>query len=425
MKHSISISLAKRTRLSFIAMRLLGTPLWTLLSMLVYILYKQVGLNPLQITCIVALKPTSSLLSPYWSHAIYKRPHKLTANLLGANFLKYFFFLWLPWVDSVWLIIFAFGVYMTLSRGAIPAWTEIFQSNLPSEQREQLISYATTIDYLGTAIMSVLLGVILDFYPDQWRWLFGISALLGILSTTLLTLIHPHMSDSVQKPICLSGRSANKGLDTLYRFKKQMFRPWKAVSRLLLKRSDFMVFQWGFMLGGSALMIIQPALPRFFMDTLKLSFVEMGCAISLCKGLGVALSSSIWMRLFRKITIFQFSSLVTHFAAIFPFFLLASYWQGALLYFAYGLYGVMQAGSEMSWHMSSLVFSRGSDSSLFSITNVLTVGIRGCLVPILGSLLLCWLQPSSVIVLSAFLALAASIYFRYNSCLQLDSQESS
>ncbi len=394
-------------------MRLLGTPLWTLLSMVVYILYKQVGLSPLQITCIVALKPTSSLLSPYWSHAIYKRPHKLTSNLLGANFLRYGFFLCLPWVDSPWFLIFAFGVYMTLSRATIPAWTEIFQSNLPSEQREELVGYATTIDYLGTAVMSVLLGIALDFYPDQWRWLFWISALLGILSTSLLLLIHPYMSNNIQKPTLFSRQSAG----ALRRFKKQIIRPWKAVRRLLLKRSDFTVFQWGFMLGGSSLMIIQPALPRFFLDTLKLSFVEMGCALSLCKGLGVALSSPMWTKLFRKLSIFQFSSLVTLFAAIFPFFLLASYWQGALLYFAYGFYGVMQAGSEMSWHMSSLVFSKGKDSSLFSIANVLTVGIRGCLVPILGSLVLHWLEPSSIILLSALLALAASVYFRYNSHL--------
>lgn len=405
-------------------MRLLGTPLWTLLSMLVYILYKQVGLSPLQITCIVALKPTSSLLSPYWSHAIYKRPHRLITNLFGANFLKYFFFLWLPWVDSVWLMIFAFGLYMTLSRAAIPAWTEVFQSNLPSEQRVQLVGYATTIDYLGTAIMSVLLGVILDLYPDQWKWLFWISALLGILSTTSLMLIRPYMSDSSKMPVCFSGRSTNKRLDTFYRFKKQIFRPWKTVSRLLLSRTDFTMFQWGFMLGGSALMIIQPALPRFFMDTLKLSFVEMGCAISFCKGLGVALSSPVWTRLFRKVNIFQFSSLVTLFAAIFPFFLLASYWQATLLYFAYGFYGVMQAGSEMSWHMSSLVFSKGRDSSLFSIANVLTIGIRGCLVPILGSIFLYWLHPSGVIVLSAFLALGASIYFKHQSRYQSARQES-
>ena len=84
----------------------------------------------------------------------------------------------------------------------------------------------------------------------------------------------------------------------------------------------------------------------------------------------------------------------------------------------------MQAGSEMSWHMSSLVFSKGRDSSLFSIANVLTVGIRGCLVPILGSIFLYWLHPSGVIVLSAFLALAASIYFRHQSRYQSDRQES-
>ena len=74
----------------------------------------------------------------------------------------------------------------------------------------------------------------------------------------------------------------------------------------------------------------------------------------------------------------------------------------------------MQAGSELSWHMSALVFAQEKDSSLHSITNVLTVGIRGCFIPFLGSFLLPHIQPVGVILIGAFLCIAASGFYLFN-----------
>jgi hypothetical protein len=377
--------------------------------MLIFILYKNTHLSPFQITIIVALKPTSSLLSPYWSQAIYQRPNKIIANLMGANFFRHLPFIFIPWVHSPWFIIFAFGQYMMLSRATIPAWMEMLKHNLPKTKPEQMVGYGTTIDFLGTAVLAVGAGVLLDNYPEIWRWLFSITAGLGILSTFLLVSVPTSHTSSPNActtiPPSFIGNKTNE----------KILRPWKQVWQLMCQNKDFSIFQIGFMLGGAGLMIMQPALPQFFIDTLHLSFVEMGFAISLCKGIGVSLTSPLWIQLFRRIHIFQLSALVTFFATLFPFFLLASSFHLTMLYFAYILYGTMQAGSELSWHMSGLVFAKEKDSSTFSITNVLTVGIRGCVIPAIGSLLLVFIHPLGVIVLGAFLCLLASSYFYFNS----------
>jgi hypothetical protein len=395
----------RRTQCAFICIRFLSTPCWCLLSMLVFILYKNLHLNTLQITIIVALKPTSSLLSPYWSQAIYQRPDKIIANLLGANLLRHLPFLFIPWAKSPWFIIFSFGLYMMLTRATIPAWMELFKYNLPKKKQEQMVGYGTTIDYLGTAVLAVGMGILLDRYQDIWKWLFPISAGLGILSSLLLTSIPRRYS---------SPSIARRSLQN-YNIKEKIFKPWQQVWQLITYRKDFAIFQIGFMFGGAGLMIMQPALPQLFIDVLHLSFTEMGIAIALCKGVGVALTSPLWTRFFRKSNIFQLSALVTLFATFFPFFLLATSFHLFLLYFAYAFYGIMQAGSELSWHMSGLVFAQEKDSSIFSITNVLTVGMRGCMVPALGSLLLPFIHPLGVILLGAFLCLFASCYFLFNS----------
>jgi hypothetical protein len=397
---------ARRTQFAFICMRLMGTPCWCLLSMLAFILYKNMHLTPLQITIIVALKPTSSLLSPYWSQAIYQKPDRIIVNLLGANFFRHLPFLFIPWIQSPWFIIFSFGLYMTLSRATIPAWMELFKWNLPETKREEVVAYGTTIDFLGTAVLAVGVGVLLDNFQEIWRWLFLITAVLGILSTFLLT--------SISSPPAASFTYVTSRTHT-FKIKEKIFKPWQQVWKLITQCKDFASFQIGFMFGGAGLMIMQPALPKFFIDILHLSFTEMGLAISLCKGVGVALASPIWTRLFRKLNIFQLCALVTFFATLFPFLLLATSFHLILLYLAYAFYGVMQAGSELSWHMSGLVFAKEKDSSTFSVTNILTVGIRGCVIPAIGTVLLPFIHPLGVILSGAFLCLIASGYFLLNS----------
>ncbi len=400
--------LAKRTQIAFLATRLMGTPCWCLLSMLGFILYKNVHITPLQVAAIVALKPATSLLSPYWSGAIHGRPDKIIANLVGAHFFRYLPFLFLPWIQSVWLIILAFGLYMMLSRATIPAWMELLKYNLPETKREQLVGYGTMIDYLTGALLAVGAGLLLDAHPEMWRWFFSITAALGICSTFLLPSIAPSHAPIV--PLCREP-SPHKWGQLGY----QISKPWKQIWDLLCLRKDFTSYQIGFMLGGGGLMIIHPALPQFFVDTLDLSFVEMGLAISVCKGIGVACTTPLWTKLFRKFTIFHFSALVTLFATLFPFLLLAASWHWVLLYLAYAFYGVMQAGSELSWHMSGLVFAKEKESLTFSSTNILTVGLRGCAIPTLGALLLPTLHPIGLMLLGALLCLCASGYFLINS----------
>jgi predicted MFS family arabinose efflux permease len=385
----------------YIALRLMATPCWCLLSMLAFILYKNMHLTPVQITIIVALKPMSSLLSPYWSLAIYQRPDRLIANLTSANLIRHLPFLFLPWIDSSWFIIFSFGLYMMLTSAKMPAWMELFKYNLPKMKREQLVSYGTIVDFLGTALLAVGMSILLDRWPEMWKALFSFTAVLGLLSTLFLIAI------PAPKPCA--------PLSSMLSQPNKILQPWKQVWELVCQRKDFTCFQIGFMLCGAGLIIMKPALPQFFIDVLHLSFVEMGLAIALCKGIGVALTSPFWTRLFRKTNIFQLSAVVAFFAMLFPFFLMTSSWHLVFFYFGYAIYGIMEAGSELTWHMSGLVFAQEKDSSTYSTTNLIAVGIRGCLIPALGAMLLLHIDSLGVILIGALLCLLALGFFLLSS----------
>lgn len=400
----------KQTRSAFVWTRLLNIPFWVIFNMLPFILYKDFHATPFQVAVIIALKPLASLFSPYWSLAVNKRQDKLVWNLILGNLLKFTPFLFFLWIQNAWLMVFCYGFYMILARGVMPAWMEIIKLNIKRIEREKVFSYVSAIDYICSGILPLAFGWVLDDYPQSWRWIFVFSASLGILSTLILLRIPLPYVQEIPVSWNFSGSLLNKILE-----------PWTESWKLLKKRPDFRCFQIGFMWGGAGLMMMQSAIPMFFVDKLELSYAEMLLALSICKGIGFALTSPFWVKFFNKVNIFFFSSWVTVLAALFPLILLGASSQNLMwLYIAYVSYGVMQAGSELSWHMSGPVFSMEENSSIYSGTNVLTIGLRG-FVPFLGTLLCVWIGADIVLLSGAFFCLIATERMRRFSHLFFSS----
>ena len=375
------------TSAAFIGSRFLGLPFWALISALSMILYKEFHVSPWQLTLLVAVKPLSSLCAVYWSSINRKN---LVLNLVLTNVLRFTPFLFFYWVHSPLLIILAFGFYMTLSRGSMPAWMEIFRRHIPDQSRSKVFALGNSIEYIGTALLPILLGLLLDSDGSAWRWLFPLTALIGILATPCLIRI-PH--------------SPTKETEQT----NQIFLPWRRAWTLLISDRSFARYQWGFMLGGAGLMIIQPILPIFFVDKLGITYTQVMLAATLCKGIGFAVTSGIWSSYFNRTNIFIFSAVVAGMAALFHPLLLASQSYLPLLYLAYLSYGIMQGGSELSWHMSAVTFSQHRDSLPYTEMNILSVGLRGLVIPLIGNLLFAYVGITPLFCLGSLLCLLGSL----------------
>lgn len=387
-----------RTRSAFLWTRILNIPFWAIFNMLPIILYKDLHATSFQIAAMIALKPISSLFSPYWSLSVNRRRDRLVSNLTWANILKFFPFLFFPWFENNWLFIFSFAFYMFLNRGVIPAWMEIIKLNIRGESREKVFAFGQVVDYIGSAALPLAFGWLLDGDFKVWRWLFVVNGAIGIISTLFLYRIVVPKMEAQEK---LDDDIPNISVE-------QTLKPWSESWNLLKERVDFAHFQIGFMLCGSGLMMIQTALPMYFVDNLNLSYTEISLAVIVCKGIGYAVSSPMWVRLFQKFDIFSFCSWVTILAGAFPLVLLLAKYNLIWLYLSYLGYGMMQAGSELSWHMSGPIFAGDKDSSVFSRTNVLTVGIRGCFAPLIAYLIYSATNSVTVLLLSAFLCFLAT-----------------
>lgn len=394
----------RRTRRAFLGTSLLGMPFWAIYTLLLFILYKDLHATPLQITTFIILRPLVSMFSIYWSAHVDKRKDRLRANVLWASLLGPFPFLFLPIIDNPWFIILASALYMTLFRGVYPAWMEILKLNLPESSRQKIVSYGTTFSFVGGGLLSLLIGHLMDDHFQIWRWIFPLAALMSILSVLLQWRIPIHLSPLEKGAISSQENETEPSVSLL----SQLIKPWKNVWNLMRTRPDFRRFQFGYMLGGFGLVIFQPALPAFFIDTLNLSYTELTTAITLCKGIAFALTSSFWARWLPKVNIYQFASIVALLVSVFPLLLISAQWHIVWVYLAYLAYGVMQSGSELSWHLSGPIFAKGEDSSTYSSVNLAVVGLRGCIAPLLGSMLVAAFSPVVVLLIGCIISSVAS-----------------
>jgi hypothetical protein len=358
-------------------------PFHSLSALLVFILYKELQANPIHITTFIALKPCVSMLSIYWSKLVHRRPDRLLHNLYFANFFAYTPFLLFPWIPSVGYVLFSSAVYMTFKRGIIPAWMELLKRSLTTEYFRDIMSYTSTCNYLVGIGFSLFFASYMDINPGCWRYLFLIVAIMALCGTYIQVcwIRLEHEKSIEQKTGKGKGVSFSLCLDTL-------LGPWKESWEICCKRKDVLVFQLGFMFGGGGLMIMQPALPVFFLDCLHLSYAELALALSFCKGLGFVITSYFWRYILKNWPFYRVCGLVPVFAFLFLSLLFSSLYSLKGVYLAYCMYGAMQAGSQLTWHLSGPIFSQqGEDSSPYSTLNILSVGLRGTIVPLCGAMI--------------------------------------
>ncbi len=380
-----------QTRRALIGAHLLSEPLCTAYGLIAFLLYKELGATPLEIALLVLLKPLVTILSLYWSAGLKGRVDRLKPNVLWAGFWMRAPFLFCPLFPSGWFLIAASVNYMFFFRAGVPAWMELIKRNLP--QCNRLFSFSAALGYLEGVGISIALGCWLDHASHQWPWLFFFVALIGLCTLFV----------QGQIPVEGNGPSPPKKIP----WQEIVVRPWRDSYFLMKERRDFAQFQWGYMLCGLGVMVIQPALPLFAVDELRISYLEAAAAISIAKGFGYVLSSPFWARWIERYPLFHVAALVFVCLGSFPFLLSLG---GVFLYIAYFCYGIGQGGSHLAWNLSGPLFAGKEESSRFTGVNVALGGIRGMVAPSLGGLLAMALGPTPVLWLGGALCMCGSFY---------------
>jgi MFS family permease len=373
---------------------LLSEPLFTLYGFLAFILYKDLGASAFQVALLTMLKPVVTVLSFYWSAGLKGRTKKLKSNVLWAGFLMRAPFLLCLWVDSPWYVIGAAVNYMFFYRAGIPAWMEIIKRSMDEGKRGRAFSISAALGYAEGVVLALGCGGLLDKDPGLWKVLFFGAALIGLMSL------------AVQSRIVVEGEDRIEERPSL---RELVVRPWRDSYRLMRERLDFSRFQWGFMVSGFGLMLIQPALPLFAVDVLGISYLEMAGAISIAKGLGFALSSPLWAKWMDRVNVMRMASLVFLAFGLFTALLSFAVWSVVWLYVAYFWYGVGQGGSHLVWNMSGPIFAGKDESSRYTGVNMVMAGLRGAVAPPLGGFLAVVCGPVQVLLMGGALCFYSGV----------------
>lgn len=204
--------------------------------MLLFILYKDLNANPLQIGIFLAANPIVALFSVYWSFAVHRRGDRLRANIIWATILGYLPFFFVPIFDNAWYLIGTSACFMLFDRGVRPAWMELLKRNISTDDRQHALSYGSIFSYIGGGGFPLLMGWFLDHREGSWVWMLPITAFVGTLSAWLQ--LNLATAKKLHDEVVTEGETIS------------IVAPWQHAWRLLRERSDFALFTFGFFLEG-------------------------------------------------------------------------------------------------------------------------------------------------------------------------------
>lgn len=159
-------------------------------------------------------------------------------------------------------------------------------------------------------------------------------------------------------------------------------------------------------------MLMAPALSVYYADTLALTHTNITTARFIFMAIGVAGSSLLWKKGLSLAPLSKLMRWVLCGFGLFPIALLLATIDLWFLYLAFLIYGVAQAGSHLIWNLSGTFFAGDHDSSPYTRVNILMLGLRGAVMPLIGGVLCDLLGPIPVLFTGMFLCFYGSIYSR-------------
>lgn len=380
----------------FLTNRLLYSPLEAFFTLLIFIIHKELNASVLQLTVLACCKPIVSLIAFHLNILIVGRPEKIRPFLMGATLFGSIPCFLFPFVNNVWVYIFSYAIFTTALRASYPGWIQILKSHFGLNDIGKIVSAGSSINYFTMIFIPLAFASLMDHEIEIWKSLFFILACMNLLNLVVLMFL-PKASMQASGIHELESRAS-------------ALIPWKEGWNLLKENVSFAKYQAIFFLGGIGLVAVQPIIPIYFKETLNLSYTQLTFAFSLCRGISFIVSSPIWVHWSKRISLYFLNSAINLFSCLFIAFILFSKGDVNWLFLAYLMYGIMQAGCELSWNLSGPIFAENKESTLYSSVNLALVGLRGCICPFLGQLIFLYSNSFTVFVFAGLLSFISLVY---------------
>jgi MFS family permease len=359
-----------------------------------------------QLTVMTMIWPISNFFSIWWGRIFEKSQHKSRYFILVGIFgrLSLIYGLWLNGMNEFMLLL---GLMFSFNSLLIPAQNSIYQSNIESSRRAKVYGYTMSLGMLVAVIFTFFAGRMLDRNDQYFRIILAVTAICGLIASLLLSLVKIKKHESSTEPVPFSWQDA-------------LHDPIKRSLALLKTNKPFAAFERSFSIYGMGFIMVQPVLPIYLVDMLKLTYTGNFIAKGVISQIPILILSPYLGKWHDRLHPFRFICFFFGLLALFPALIIASAltlkWHllsVGLVYLAFAIFGIAMAGVNIAWNMGSIFFAGKEDASMYQSVHVTMTGIRGILAPMLGLLLLKTLGIISVFAVAVgFLMLASYLSWR-------------
>lgn len=366
-----------------------------------FVMRKTLSAAPFMITLLVMAQPVSNLFSVFTGSVERIFPKRRDAfifiGIAGKLILILMLFAGTP--IPVLLTLLVFYIFHSMMN---PLVSNMMQLNLSDGRRGFIYGISSSAGMLFMMLASLAAGSLLDMNQNLYRILFAAAGISGLVCCLFYSRIR--VSKRVQEAhLPAKGRGVGKIFSSIF--------------HILKENKEFRRYQAYFFLYGIGYLIVLPAIPIYFVDTLKLDYSQ----ISFIKGFigqsGYILLFPLTGLILDRLNVWLYSSGTFALLSFYPLFLLIS---GSLhsplpaVYAAFAFFSISMPAVSVLWDLSSISFAGGRRSTDYQSVHIFLTGIRGIAAPLAGLAVMKYFSVSAVFGVSF-------LFFAVSSLLMLSS----
>jgi MFS family permease len=336
--------------------------------------------SPLEITILVSAFPVGAFLGPLWARLgrSWGMQSLVTQMAIWANVPLFFLF----WVNSAPLFTALITVSQLLNSAMRMGQSSLYSVMYQRSLRGRVLGQLTFWTYL-TMVPSILVtGWLMDKSHEMYRVLYPLAGLCGLIGCFFYRQLHiPH-------------------LDALPRKAESIRESVKGVERVVAQDRAFLLFQMAFFLSGSSFFMSTHVVLLLVRERFEFGAFELALWMSVTPQLLLALGSPMWGRILDRIGIVRCRLLIGFLMTAY----LLSYFCGimlgwpGLICLGSVLQGVSNGGGQLTWALASSHFApRAEDVPLYNGIHFVLNGIRGLVLPWVGSVLMVLTGPLAIL----------------------------
>jgi MFS family permease len=338
---------------------------------------------------LVCAFPCGAFLGPLWAklgRAWGMQRLVIRMTLMGAlpGFL-------VPWVDQVpgWSAATVFTALMATSHLLYSAMrmgqSNLYRATYPLAERGRAIGWLLFASFLTMVPTVQAAGWLVDQRfgnPENYRWLFPLAGALAMVGTWFYARIRLLEPFDTGRPTTWRAAVAD-------------------LHRVFHQDRVYMLFQLGFFLSGSAFFMANHIVLKLSEDRLDFHARELALVTAVIPQLTLAITSPIWGKVLDRLGIMHLRLLISITMTIYMACFFGGLWWSIpwLMFLGAVLRGMSEGAGQVTWALASVQFApRSEDVPVYSSIHFTLNGLRGLVMPWIGTLLLPLMGVNTVLV---------------------------